>query len=154
VTYQKHPADNMIHTLTIQGYRGFSHLEVGGLGRVNLLVGRNNSGKSSVLEALYLLATNGDPSAVWRVLTRRGEQAEHSEPGRAPRETQELDVSHLFHGHELRPGALIEFSTKNSTPDRRLAFSIREFTTEDENPSVLPLMNDGDLWSPHFRVSL
>ncbi|MDP9010154.1 MAG: AAA family ATPase [Pseudomonadota bacterium] len=32
-----------------------------GLGRINLLVGKNNSGKTSVLEALYLLAANGDP---------------------------------------------------------------------------------------------
>ena len=44
-----------------------------GLGRVNLLVGSNNSGKTSILEAIYLLDAMGDPSAIWKLLSRRGE---------------------------------------------------------------------------------
>jgi AAA15 family ATPase/GTPase len=36
----------MIRDLTIERYRSFRHLEIAGLGRVNLITGRNNSGKS------------------------------------------------------------------------------------------------------------
>jgi hypothetical protein len=40
-------------SLKIEGYRGFKSFEIEQLGRVNLLVGKNNSGKTSVLEAVY-----------------------------------------------------------------------------------------------------
>lgn len=68
----------MIERLTIEGYRGFERFEMEGLGRINLLVGRNNSGKTSVLEALWLLATaeaaGGEwPAALWMVAHRRDE---------------------------------------------------------------------------------
>lgn len=121
----------MFHSLSIRGYRGFKHLNVGALGCVNLLVGKNNSGKTSVLEALYLLAAGGDPTALWRVLARRGEQIEQP---RGPRDEMELDVCHLFHGHELKPGVAFEFFTGNSASDRRIEYSIRETTAED-NPA-------------------
>jgi len=41
--------------LTIKGYRCFEDFSMDGLTRVNLLVGNNNSGKTSFLEAVYLL---------------------------------------------------------------------------------------------------
>jgi hypothetical protein len=64
----------MIHSLTISGYRGF--------GRVNLLVGTNNCGKTSVLMALYLLASGGDANAIWRIVARRGERIYLETPSR------------------------------------------------------------------------
>ena len=47
----------MISSINIKGFRGFSRFEMSDLGRVNLLVGANNSGKTSLLEALYLLTS-------------------------------------------------------------------------------------------------
>ena len=41
-----------IPDLSIEGYRGFKGLDVPQLGRVTLITGKNNTGKSSVLEAL------------------------------------------------------------------------------------------------------
>jgi AAA15 family ATPase/GTPase len=52
----------LIRDLTIQGYRCFEDFSMDGLTRVNLLVGNNNSGKTSFLEAVYLLVNQ--PSAV------------------------------------------------------------------------------------------
>lgn len=51
----------MISSIQIKGFRGFSDFEMRGLGRVNLLVGTNNSGKTSVLEAIDLLTSRGEP---------------------------------------------------------------------------------------------
>ncbi|WNG52069.1 AAA family ATPase [Archangium minus] len=48
-------------TLTIQRLRGLQDVELAGLGRVNLLVGGNDSGKTSVLEALSLYCNPLDP---------------------------------------------------------------------------------------------
>ena len=50
--------------LTIRGFRGIKELTLPTLGRVNLLAGKNNTGKSSVLEALQLHAQNGDCRAI------------------------------------------------------------------------------------------
>jgi AAA15 family ATPase/GTPase len=48
----------MLQQLHLQNFRGFESLELPNLRRVNLIVGRNNTGKTSVLEALYLLLTS------------------------------------------------------------------------------------------------
>ncbi len=46
----------MLSCLEIENFRGFSSLKLSGLQRVNLVVGRNNSGKTSLLEAVALVA--------------------------------------------------------------------------------------------------
>lgn len=45
----------------VERFRAIRGLDLSGLGRLNLLVGRNNSGKTSVLEALALFASPFDP---------------------------------------------------------------------------------------------
>lgn len=47
-------------SIEISAFRGLPHLELSNCGKVNLLVGRNNSGKTSVLEALALLTRPDD----------------------------------------------------------------------------------------------
>jgi hypothetical protein len=49
----------MISSIEIQNFRGFANMKVEGLGLVNLVVGRNNTGKTSFLEAISIL-TNPD----------------------------------------------------------------------------------------------
>lgn len=44
----------MLKTLHIRNFRGIESLDIEDLGRVNLLIGRNNSGKTSVMEAAIL----------------------------------------------------------------------------------------------------
>lgn len=58
-------------SLKIDRYRGLSNVELTQLGRVNLIVGVNNAGKTSLLEAVYLLAHQSDPRALLEVLRRR-----------------------------------------------------------------------------------
>lgn len=48
----------MLDSLLIKNFRTLEHLEIRKLGRVNLIVGKNNSGKSTVLEALRIYAGN------------------------------------------------------------------------------------------------
>jgi len=45
----------MINELRIENFRGFTSLELKDLKRVNLVVGENNAGKTSLLEAILLL---------------------------------------------------------------------------------------------------
>ena len=46
----------MLTSLRIRNYRVFKDLKVDGLHRINLIAGKNNSGKTSFLEAILLLA--------------------------------------------------------------------------------------------------
>ncbi len=48
----------MLDSLLIKNFRSLEHLEVPKIGRVNLIVGKNNCGKSTVLEALRIYAGN------------------------------------------------------------------------------------------------
>ncbi|HEX6002029.1 MAG TPA: ATP-binding protein, partial [Hyphomicrobiaceae bacterium] len=127
----------------ISGYRCFRYLEMGGLGQVNLLVGRNNSGKTSVLEALYLLASGGEPTALWRIVNRRGERLDLD--AISPNRTLEveLDISHLFHGHDMRPTSKFTVQTKNSAHARSISYSIQEAAASDQmdfDRGELPLL--------------
>lgn len=46
----------LMDSFEVENFRSLKHLKLEKLARVNLLVGKNNSGKTSVLEALYALA--------------------------------------------------------------------------------------------------
>ncbi|NTX40798.1 ATP-binding protein [Myxococcus sp. CA033] len=45
----------MLTSATVENFRGIERLQVEGLGRVNLIIGRNDSGKTALMEALELL---------------------------------------------------------------------------------------------------
>ena len=51
----------MISTILIENYRAIRKLNIEGLKQVNIIVGPNNSGKSSFLEAIYLASAFVDP---------------------------------------------------------------------------------------------
>lgn len=59
-----------INELTIQSLRGIKHLSLPQLGNVNLLVGNNNCGKTTVLEAISLFCRPLDPLE-WLAVARR-----------------------------------------------------------------------------------
>ncbi len=52
----------MIDNLRINGLRGISQCHIDDIGRVNLFLGRNNCGKSTILESIFLLSGGIDPS--------------------------------------------------------------------------------------------
>ena len=62
----QHSLDNV----SIDGFRGLRNLSLGGLGPLNILVGENNSGKTSVLEALSILCNPYQPLE-WLAMVRR-----------------------------------------------------------------------------------
>ena len=56
----------------VQRYRGLDGLALDGLKRINLIVGVNNAGKTSLLEAIYLLIRQNDEAALLDVIRWRG----------------------------------------------------------------------------------
>jgi len=62
-----------LESITIHKFRGLRDLDLQGLGQINLLVGINNSGKTSVLEALSIYCHPLDLKA-WLITARQREQ--------------------------------------------------------------------------------
>jgi hypothetical protein len=52
----------------IENFRGIERLEVSGLGRVNLIIGRNNAGKTAMMEAIWLAGLAEDAAFALKVL--------------------------------------------------------------------------------------
>ena len=84
--------------LHIQGFRGIKDLDIPCLGRVTLITGKNNTGKSSILEALYLHARNAIPPAIHHILSSREEYLDDLDKESAIDRETHLPVSGLFHG--------------------------------------------------------
>ena len=63
----------MLDSLRIKNFRCFEDLTIESLGRVNLIVGKNNSGKSTLLEAIAVFAQHGKVPALQSILTSRNE---------------------------------------------------------------------------------
>ena len=103
----------MLRTLELEGYRGFESFRLSDLKRVNLLVGKNNCGKTSILEAMEFLVSKGDPSVLTRSADRRGETGfqDVAEPSGPYRPDLYPDVSHLFFGRHMAPGVSFRIST-------------------------------------------
>ncbi len=64
----------MLETLQIKNFRALADFEVAKLGRVNLIVGKNNSGKSSVLEALRIYAGNAQQELLEKIAQEHDEK--------------------------------------------------------------------------------
>lgn len=61
----------MLERLRVRNFRGPSDVAIEEPGRINLVAGRNNAGKTTLIEALFLLAGAGHPHrAINRNLTR------------------------------------------------------------------------------------
>ena len=92
----------MLTDIEITKFRAFKGLHVHDLSRVNLFVGRNNSGKTTILEATEMLLSADKAAAVVGCAMRRGEMYEQREQERTGRY---VDVSHLFYGHDCEIGS-------------------------------------------------
>lgn len=63
----------MLRSLEIHNYRNLRHLTIERLGRVNLLLGKNNTGKTSVLEAVAIHINRGSVDFLLQLTDERGE---------------------------------------------------------------------------------
>ena len=75
---QPRPADEtsaggklLLDSLEITNFRAFKHLVIPKLGTVNLITGKNNVGKTTLLEAILLYSEKGSPRVVRDLLKRR-----------------------------------------------------------------------------------
>lgn len=135
-----------ITSITLQGFRAFHRLEISGMGRVNLITGKNNTGKSSLLEALRLLASNGSPSVIRSILNQREEFPDKRDDKEVLVEDAEklfLTISSLFHRFPQLSGhpAPIGFETGGDR-SMKLTLSLNWRTMRQES---VPGLDEDDL---------
>lgn len=63
----------MLDSLHIKNYRNLRDFQIDSVDRINLITGKNNTGKSTVLEAIAIYASRGDFSQIYQLLNNRGE---------------------------------------------------------------------------------
>lgn len=103
----------MINEFHITGYRGFPEYHISGLGRVNVFVGKNNAGKSSLLEAFHLYATMLDAQVLQSIAYRRGEVLLDVES--RMQDQLQLDLSHFFIGHRIKRDQEIKLESEKQS---------------------------------------
>lgn len=149
----------MLRDITIENYRLFEKFHIEGLTQVNLLVGTNNSGKSSLLEAIYLLVSQEVPVALFRILDIRGEITPDNYRFKSRGGYQ---VSHIFRNHSLREGSIKIYSQLSLDTSISLTVSYQEqlprqlslfdenkyvsgleFSYGDGNNRLFPMIEDG-----------
>jgi len=86
----------LLESLQLENYRVFRRLDIERLGRANLFVGRNNAGKSSILEAVRLYASRGSDDAMMSILES------HDDLRLDARDIDDrfFAVKQLFHGRD------------------------------------------------------
>lgn len=123
----------MIRHLELRGFRGFRSYALSDLTRINLLVGPNNSGKTSILEAVHLLANHGAPRILFKSTHRRGEALMPRNGHAADGEDRDPhDLSHHFHGHTLEEGASLRVESDDDLGWIRLTIK----QSQDEEPQL------------------
>jgi predicted ATPase len=123
----------MISSITIRNFRCFKNLTLHDLKRVTLIVGENNSGKTSLLEALFLLLGANNPEISLRLNAWRGIQQYAS--------NWEETWGWLFYGKQT--AATIELFAQNETKfEQGVSIKLtppREFEVSVRGQSDLPL---------------
>jgi AAA15 family ATPase/GTPase len=128
----------MLQSLEVRNYRNLRHLTIPKLGRVNLLVGKNNTGKTSVLEAVSILVNGENLKSLYSFLISRKEFFSVDE---ITVNEQVKSFSNLFTGRkaifEKNQGIYISDKYSNTSFDLRL-INYNEVSSFPIDIGVLP----------------
>lgn len=93
----------MLNSLQVKNFRSLEDFKVKKIGRVNLIVGKNNSGKSSVLEALRIYAGNANQALLVKIADGHDEKYLLNEDDQDVFDTV-LPFEDLFTGRKFQEG--------------------------------------------------
>ncbi len=138
----------MVNTFYISNFKGFKEIKIPELGHLNLIVGKNNSGKSTLLEALMLYSAAGSESILDEI------SMNHDEKTRARSRINELrfgendnqlnnlegefPYEHLFYGRKFNGKTSIQIGEMEN--ENKLLtisyFKRRKDTTDNKNETL------------------
>ena len=124
----------MLKSLKIENFRCFPSFEMQDFGRLNLIVGTNNSGKTSILEAVQLLLNNPlifDFDILGEIIAGRSEYVEDDKY-----QDRSLIIRHLFHDHQIGIDSQLLITGKDIT-DKQTEVIISIQKTQNSNTPTL-----------------
>ncbi len=86
----------VLNSLQIKNYRILRNLELDSLSRVSLITGRNNTGKSSILDAVDIYASRGSFKTLFDGLLERGQNASNLRFNEHTIEVNRMIISSMF----------------------------------------------------------
>lgn len=102
--------DKKFNEIEISNFRGFDSIKIDRLSGLNVFVGANNVGKSTILEAVFMLVGMANPIMPMRVNYSRTQT------------NSDMDsLKYLFHNIDFNNQPLLK--AKTGTSVRRLTFS-------------------------------
>ncbi len=159
----------MLKRLQIRNFRGFNALEIDQLSSINLIAGKNNSGKTSLLEAIFLLAGAGNAQMAISANAIRG-----LEPNRVPAgdpfwkqffsdldmgRSIEIEGDHISHGRlALEISSVRQLTTETPTDyigeiSGTNVFDERSLIFQYSDPSGKPVKSHIRMKGQHVEVN-
>jgi ABC-type multidrug transport system ATPase subunit len=126
----------MLESFQIDNFRLFQHLQVGRLSRVNLVVGKNNAGKSTFLEAVALYASNASPTVLLDLVESR-QETWFSEAQPQSQNLTGNSVRHLFFGHKLPQVGEKGILLGELSADTKLHIGAAAYQTRNDNEGAI-----------------
>ncbi|MEO1429302.1 MAG: ATP-binding protein [Cyanobacteria bacterium J06633_8] len=123
----------MLNDITIQNYRCFKDFHIDSLARVNLIVGMNNSGKTSLLEAIYLLIGQKHPRVLGEILDNRGEVIERLNlgiTGKPEKLESYYQITNLFHNYQIEAPKIINLETADSKINFQIKLEVNNLNNQ------------------------
>lgn len=112
-----------LESLQIKNFRMLEDFSVEKLGHVNLIVGKNNSGKSTVLEALRIYAANANQHILTVLAQARGEKYDLQEND----DFQEYPFEDFFTGRKISRDFKISIGDVGRVLELRMGFLIEKY---------------------------
>ena len=96
----------MIKQIFIENFRVFDKIEINDIKNINFFVGKNNCGKTSILEAIILMSAIADFSMPYYINNLRKKNNN---------ENNELTLKNLFHNFDYKNNIKFEYKIKNNS---------------------------------------
>ncbi|MDR0619062.1 MAG: AAA family ATPase [Bacteroidales bacterium] len=152
----------MLNSLHINNYRNLQDLTVNSLSRVNLITGKNNTGKSTILEAIAIYATKGDLGLIYQLLEERGENYKSKELSKNPTDINIKIFSSLFTNRNVgfdTVDAILIGNTENILPEGNISLRFIRYIDKTETDSDgnmirrrTVIQNNSEKQSEHYNV--
>lgn len=139
-----------LQSLSVSGFKALSDVHIPRLADINLFVGKNNAGKTTILEAISLLLCRDLRTRLYALLVERGELSVNRWQNNSRRASLSVtdpsfsvtDVSFeaLFNGRpELTPDLKFKIFGEQDDPDLEIGFVwLRQERREDASVTYLP----------------
>lgn len=138
----------MINSFYIENFKCFKELFIPTLGNVNLIIGKNNAGKSSLLEALMIYASGGNEATLRQISIKHGEKYRGFIQNELTTSDLQIDINsfnelypyeHLVFGRSFHTGNIV-IGRDAEDPDRIIFNTIIQ-NSFDENKINYDLIN-------------